>query len=52
MKALTLAGALIVVAIIRTTATAPAPTTEERTMDLGNFSVSLAVKDIEASRSF
>src|ERR1051326_3007759 len=25
---------------------------EQRTMDLGNFSVSLAVKDIEASKSF
>jgi catechol 2,3-dioxygenase-like lactoylglutathione lyase family enzyme len=52
MKALTLAGALIVVAIINTNAIAPAQTTEKRTMDLGNFSVSLAVKDIKASKAF
>lgn len=30
----------------------PLPKQKEQNMDLGNFSVSLAVKDIEASRSF
>lgn len=30
----------------------PPPKQKEQSMDLGNFSVSLAVKDIEASRSF
>jgi predicted lactoylglutathione lyase len=52
MKALTLAGVLAVVAIVGTTTTPSAETTEKKAMDLGNFSVSLTVKDIKASKAF
>lgn len=59
MKTLTftsmLAGALASIAIIATagtTAAPSAPPSEKKTMDLGNFSVSLNVKDIKASKAF
>ncbi len=62
MKALTftrvLASALASIAIVATGASAAAPATpstpasEKKPMDLGNFSVSLNVKDIRASKAF
>ena len=54
MKALTLtlAGALASIAIVATTTTPSAETKEKKAMELGNFSVSLTVKDIKASRAF
>jgi len=66
MKALTftrifvgvLAGALASIAIVATVATAgtlaapSTPASEKKAMDLGNFSVSLNVKDIKASKAF
>ena len=59
MKALTftrtLAGALTSIAIVTAAATTAAQTTpasEKKSMDLGNFSVSLNVKDIKASKAF
>ena len=59
MKALTftrtLAGTLTSIAIVTAAATTAAQTTpasEKKSMDLGNFSVSLNVKDIKASKAF
>ena len=52
MKALTLAGVLAVVAIAGPTTTPSAETKETKPMELGNFSVSLTVKDIKASKAF
>ena len=52
MKALTLAGALASIAIVATTMTPSAETKETKAMELGNFSVSLTVKDIKASKAF
>jgi len=54
MKALTLtlAGALASIAIVAATTTPYAETKEKQVMELGNFSVSLAVKDIKASKAF
>ena len=52
MKALTLAGALASIAIVATTTTPSAETEEKKAMELGNFSVSLTVKDIKASKAF
>ena len=63
MKALTvtltftlwLAGALASITIVATAGTAAAqstPASEKKPMDLGNFSVSLNVKDIKASMAF
>ena len=52
MKALTLAGVLAVVAITGTTTTPSAETKEKKAMELGNFSISLTVKDIKASKAF
>ena len=54
MKALTLtlAGALASIAIVATTTTPSAETKEKKAMELGNFSVSLTVKDIKASKAF
>ncbi len=52
MNALTLAGVLAVVAIAGTTTTPSAQTKEKKAMELGNFSVSLTVKDIKASKAF
>lgn len=49
----TLAGALSVLATLAGAAGAqPLPTPEKKMMQLGNFSVSLAVKDIKASKAF
>jgi catechol 2,3-dioxygenase-like lactoylglutathione lyase family enzyme len=51
----TLASALASIAIVAsaaTTATPSTPASEKQTMDLGNFSVSLNVKDIKASKAF
>ena len=50
-----LAGALASIAIVVAAGTAAAPSTpasEKKDMDLGNFSVSLNVKDIKASKAF
>jgi len=54
MKALklTLAGALASIAIVAATTTSYAETKENMVMELGNFSVSLTVKDIKTSRAF
>ncbi len=54
MKALTLtvAGVLASMAILAATTTRSAETKEKKAMDLGNFSVSLTVKDIKASKAF
>ena len=56
MKALTfartLAGTLASIAIAGTAAAQSTPASENKTMDLGNFSVSLNVKDIKASMAF
>ena len=54
MKALTLtlAGTLASLAIVATTTTPSAETKEKKAMELGNFSVSLTVKDIKASKAF
>ncbi len=54
MKALTLtlAGVLASMAIVVATTTPSAQTKEKKAMELGNFSVSLAVKDIKASKAF
>jgi predicted enzyme related to lactoylglutathione lyase len=52
MKTLTLAGLLAVVAIVGTITAPLVETKEKKPMELGNFSVSLAVKDIRASKAF
>jgi catechol 2,3-dioxygenase-like lactoylglutathione lyase family enzyme len=54
MKAslLALAGTLAVGVVFGVTVASTAPAAEKKTMDLGNFSVSLAVKDIKASKAF
>lgn len=52
---LTYAGALASIAIVATVGTAvvqSTPANESRAMDLGNFSVSLNVKDIKVSMAF
>jgi catechol 2,3-dioxygenase-like lactoylglutathione lyase family enzyme len=48
--AVTSAAALI--AIVGAAAAQPTPATEKKAMEFGNFSVSLAVKDIMASKAF
>ncbi len=50
--ALTLVGALTLTAIAGATTTQSNQAKEQATMQLGNFSVSLAVKDIKASKAF
>jgi catechol 2,3-dioxygenase-like lactoylglutathione lyase family enzyme len=52
MNAFGLASILAVVAIAGTTTTRSAETKEKKAMELGNFSVSLNVKDIKASKAF
>jgi len=54
MKALTLtlAGALALIAIVGATTARPTLATEKKTLELGNFSVSLTVKNIKASKAF
>jgi lactoylglutathione lyase len=52
MRELTLAAVLGIVAITGTTTTPSAETREKKVMELGNFSVSLTVKDIKASKAF
>ncbi len=54
MKALTLvlAGAMALIAVVGATTGRSTHATEQKTMELGNFSVSLAVKDIKASKAF
>ena len=49
---LTFALAVASIAIAGTTATPSTPATEKTAMELGNFSVSLTVKDIKASKAF
>ena len=49
---LTLFGTLAVIAIVGATTARSAETNEKKTMELGNFSVSLTVKDIKASKAF
>jgi catechol 2,3-dioxygenase-like lactoylglutathione lyase family enzyme len=46
------AGALALAAIVGASTTPATQATESRTMELGNFSISLAVKDIRASKAF
>lgn len=54
MKALTvaLAGALALIALVGATTALSTQATQKQTLELGNFSVSLAVKDIRASKAF
>ena len=54
MKALTLtlAGAMALIAIVGATTARSTQATDKKTMELGNFSVSLAVKDDRASKAF
>jgi len=52
MKALTFAGVLAVVAIVGPATTPLTDTQEKKAMELGNFSVSLTVKDIKAAKAF
>lgn len=47
-----LAGVLALAAIVGTATTFSTRATQRKTMDLGNFSISLAVKDIRASKAF
>lgn len=47
-----LAGALAWAAIAGAASAQPTPTPEKKMMELGNFSVSLTVKDIKASKAF
>jgi catechol 2,3-dioxygenase-like lactoylglutathione lyase family enzyme len=49
---LTFTAALASIAIVATAAAQTTPAGEKRPMDLGNFSVSLNVKDIRASMAF
>ena len=48
----TFIGALASIAIVATAAAQSTPASETKPMDLGNFSVSLNVKDIKASMAF
>ena len=50
--ALTFNGALALIAVVGSITVQAAQATETNTMELGNFSVSLAVKDITASKAF
>ncbi len=49
---LTLTSALALIAIAAATTTPTTQAAEKKTMELGNFSVSLSVKDIRASKAF
>ena len=49
---LRLAGALALIAIVGTTTARSTQAKEKKTMELGNFSVSLTVKDIKVSKAF
>ena len=51
-RTLTLAGTLASIAIVASTTIPYAETKEKKIMELGNFSVSLTVKDIKASKAF
>ena len=48
----TLASAMTQLRAIGACTVSSTPATEKKTMDLGNFSISLAVKDIQASKAF
>ena len=48
----TLAGAFATIAIVGLTTAQTALSQENKTLELGNFSVSLTVKDIKASKAF
>jgi predicted lactoylglutathione lyase len=50
--ALRLAAASTLIAMLGATTAQPTPSRENKAMELGNFSVSLAVKDIQASKAF
>lgn len=52
ITALTLGGALALTAVAGGTTTQSTKAQEKTTMELGNFSVSLAVKDIKVSKAF
>jgi len=52
MNAFVRTGALVMVAVLATTTAPDAKTPEKKLMELGNFSVSLAVRDIKASKAF
>jgi catechol 2,3-dioxygenase-like lactoylglutathione lyase family enzyme len=47
-----LAGAMALAVLAGASVVQPSPATEHKRMELGNFSVSLAVKDIKASKAF
>jgi predicted enzyme related to lactoylglutathione lyase len=47
-----LVGAMVSVCMLGASTSRPSQAAEERTLELGNFSVSLAVKDIKASMAF
>ncbi len=49
---LSLAGALALITIVGATSARTARAAEKRPLELGNFSVSLTVKDIKASKAF
>ena len=51
-RSLRLAGAVVAMAIAGATTARSTQATEVKTMELGNFAVSLAVKDIKASKLF
>ena len=52
MKLLAMSLVISVIALCTTTGNTPQETESRKTMDLGAFSISLAVKDLEASRAF
>lgn len=52
MKTCTVICAVVLIATVGATAAPLSTTTENKTMELGNFSVSLAVKDIKTSMAF
>jgi uncharacterized glyoxalase superfamily protein PhnB len=51
-RALTMLGAVAVMALIGTSTAKPTQMKDAKTMELGNFSLSLTVKDIKKSKAF
>lgn len=52
IRTLLLLGALAIIDVVVASTPQSTPDTENKTLELGNFSVSLAVKDIKASLAF
>lgn len=52
LNVLAMTGALALAAVVGANTTQGTAAKEQKTMELGNFSVSLAVKDIKASKAF